>query len=46
MLKLARDPELCRTYAERNLKVVAERFTVPPGEQVEQLYYDLLDSRA
>ena len=46
MLKLARDPELCRKYVERNLRVVAERFTVPPGEALEQLYYDVLDSHS
>ncbi len=46
MLKLARDPELCKKYVERNLRVVAERFTVPPGEALEQLYYDVLDSHS
>jgi glycosyltransferase involved in cell wall biosynthesis len=44
MLKLARDPALRAKYGDRNLRVVAERFTVPPGEALEQLYYDVLDS--
>jgi glycosyltransferase involved in cell wall biosynthesis len=44
LLKLARDPALRAKYGDRNLRVVAERFTVPPGEALEQLYYDVLDS--
>jgi glycosyltransferase involved in cell wall biosynthesis len=46
MLKLARDPELRRKYGERNERVVAERFTEPPGEALERVYRELLAERS
>ena len=45
LLKLLRDPELRRTYGERNERVVRERLG-DPGEQLESLYRRLLYDRA
>jgi L-malate glycosyltransferase len=44
LLKLLRDPELRRTYGERNERVVRERLG-DPGEQLEALYRRLLYDR-
>lgn len=41
MLKLARDPELRRTYGERNLREVHSRFGDPTA-QLDQLYHEVL----
>jgi glycosyltransferase involved in cell wall biosynthesis len=41
LLKLLRDPELRRSYGERNERVVRERLG-DPGEQLERLYRRLL----
>jgi glycosyltransferase involved in cell wall biosynthesis len=46
LLKLLRDPELRRTYGERNERVVRERLGEPPGEQLEAIYRRLLDGHA
>ena len=45
LLKLLRDPELRRTFGERNERVVRERLG-DPGEQLESLYRRLLYDRA
>lgn len=44
LLKLLRDPELRRSYGERNERVVRERLG-DPGEQLESLYRRLLYDR-
>lgn len=44
LLKLLRDPELRRSYGERNERVVRERLG-DPGEQLETLYRRLLGDR-
>jgi glycosyltransferase involved in cell wall biosynthesis len=41
LLKLLRDPDLRARYGERNERVVRERLG-DPGEQLEQVYRDLL----
>ena len=41
MLKLARDPELRKTYGERNLQEVHSRFGDPTA-QLQQVYYEVL----
>ena len=46
LLKLLRDPELRRTYGERNERVVRERLDTDPGEQLEAIYLRLLDGAA
>ena len=43
LLKLLRDPELRRTYGERNERVVRERLDTDPGEQLESIYLRLLN---
>jgi glycosyltransferase involved in cell wall biosynthesis len=45
LLKLLRDPELRRSYGERNERVVRERLG-DPGEQLEALYRRVLYDRA
>lgn len=42
LLKLLRDPELRRTYGERNERVVRERLAEPPGQALEAVYRTLL----
>jgi glycosyltransferase involved in cell wall biosynthesis len=41
MLKLARDPQLRKTYGERNLQEVHARFGDPTA-QLEQVYREVL----
>jgi len=43
LLKLLHDPELRRTYGERNERVVRERLAKPPGEELEAVYRELLE---
>lgn len=42
LVRLLRDPELRRRYAERNLRVVQERDLHDPGAQLEAVYTELL----
>ena len=42
MVRLARDPELRRSYGERNLREVHARFGDPTG-QLEQVYREVVD---
>jgi hypothetical protein len=42
MVRLARDPELRRSYGERNLREVHARFGDPTA-QLEQVYREVVD---